>query len=76
MGGGSEREGWGGEKSQPGGAYNQVFNLDSPITKKEVFKIVEPKLVDKLQPFTIAFVIMVPRAQHQEPNSYCLCVPA
>ena len=35
-------------KSQPDGAYSQVFNFGSPRPKDEVFKVVEPKRVDSL----------------------------
>ena len=35
-------------KSQPGGAYNQVFNFGSPRPKEEVLKDFEPKQVDSL----------------------------
>ena len=43
--------GGGGVKSQPGGAYNHVFNFAPPPKKNPkvvVFKVFEPKLVDSL----------------------------
>ena len=61
--------GGGGVKSQPGGAYNRVFNFGSPPCPKEaVLKMYWPKRADNLLLPWSDFVIMVPRSRQQGAN--------